>query len=242
MIQDWMLERYRLGELTAAQKAEVEKALEADEALRARLQSLEADTQATLDRYKARAVGIEVRRRAAEVRPSRSLVPALAFSFGLVLAVAGSVALLHRPDDIRLKGELGDPALHIYRQTSGSPERLEPGAKVRPHDRVQVEVELAGERSLVVVSIDAVGHATLHYPLNGDTVAPAGFKALPQAFELDESPGFERFFLVTSKQPMDSGVVYQAAERLARGPVARTASLALPFASTQRSLLLDKAP
>jgi hypothetical protein len=241
MIQDWMLERYRLGELTAAQKAEVEKALAEDAQLRAKLEALETDTNITLERYKPRAVGIEVRQRAAsDDAPRRSLVPALALSFGLVLAVSGAVALQHRPDDIIIKG---DTALRIYRHTGGQPERLEDGAKVRPHDVVQVEVELADERSLVVVSIDGAGHATLHHPSNGgDTAAPPGFKALPGAFELDEAPGFERFFLVTSNRPLDAGAVYQAAQRLARDPGARTVTLALPFAATQRSLLLDKAP
>jgi anti-sigma factor RsiW len=244
MNYDLMLERYRLGELSGAERAELERALAADAALKARLDALGADSRATLERLTPRAVAAEVERRLAKQQerpPARSLVPALALSFALVLVIAAGLLLSNSPDDIVLKGER-DPALRVFRQTVGAPERLFDGAKVRARDRVQVAFDLAGERALVVVSIDGAGRATLHFPADGNSVAPANLRALPEAFELDDAPGFERFFLVTSINALDARAVLEAAQRLAARPDARTASLTVPTGSTQRSLLLEKVP
>jgi anti-sigma factor RsiW len=243
MNDDFKLERYRLGELSGAERAELERALAVDGALKARLDALEADSRATLQQFTPRAVAAEVERRLSKEQPppARSLMPALALSFGLVLVIAAGLRLSRSSDDIVFKGER-DPALRIFRQTAGAPERLFDGAKVRAHDRVQVAFDLAGELALVVVSIDGAGRATLHFPSDGNSFAPPNLRALPEAFELDDAPGFERFFLVTSVNAIDAHAVLAAAQRLAARPDARTASLTVPPGSTQRSLLLEKVP
>lgn len=242
MIQDWMLERYRLNELAPAERAEVDRALAADPQVRARLDALEADSQETLIRFTPRAVATEVQRRSSAPRPERRAffpVPALALAAVVLLGVV-TVVLTRRPpvDDILVKG--AGPTLRVFRQTAAEPQRLFDGAKVRAHERVQVSFDLAGQRSLVVVSIDGAGGATLHFPTDGSSVAPAGFKALPESFELDEAPGYERFFLVTANQPLDAAEILQKAQALARQPDARTAPLPLPESLTQRSLMLLK--
>lgn len=233
MIADWMLERYRLGELNAADQAKVTAALAADEALRARLAGLDADDAATLAAHPPSRVAARVTRSAVPEKkqsPRIWLVPTFALAAAITV---GIVALRAEPvDDIRFKG---DPALRLFRLAGKDPERLADGAKVKPHDVVQVAFELSGAPHFVIVSVDGAGHATLHWPLNGDTAAAPGLKALPQAFELDDAPGFERFFLVTSNQPLAVPEVLAAAER-----ASRSAPLELPASAAQRSVLLDK--
>jgi hypothetical protein len=114
---------------------------------------------------------------------------------------------------------------------------LSDGAQVKPHDVVQVAFDLQGAPHAVVVSVDGAGNATLHWPAPGtnDTRTPAGFKALPQSFELDEAPGFERFFLVTSQTPLSPPALLDAARR-----AAREGSLVVPPGADSRSLLLVK--
>jgi hypothetical protein len=239
VIPDWKLERYRLNELGASEVAEVQAALEVDAAVKARLEALAADDAAALAAHPAARVAARVNGTRAVVspasRPGRAWLLAPAFAAALAAAVVAA-PLLDRPgpgDDIRLKG-LG-PSLRVFRLTNAEPERLDEGARVRARDVVQVAFELAGAPHLVVVSVDGRGHATLHWPQDGNTQAPAGFKALPQSFELDDAPHFERFFLVTSDLPLAPESVRSAAEA-----AARDGGLALPGSVTTRSLVLEK--
>jgi hypothetical protein len=65
--------------------------------------------------------------------------------------------------------------------------------------------------------------------------------ALPHAYELDDAPGFERFFLVTCARAFSVQPVLDAAHAVARGATARTAPLALPSELEQSSVTLEKA-
>ena len=68
----------------------------------------------------------------------------------------------------------------------------------------------AGKRYGVVASCDARGAVTLHLPETpGQAVALAkdGERALAHAYELDDSPGFERFVFVTADVPFDTELV-----------------------------------
>jgi hypothetical protein len=80
-------------------------------------------------------------------------------------------------------------------------ELLAAGARVRKGDTLQLGYVAAGRRFGVIASIDARGTVTLHLP---ETPGPAaalerdGERALAHAFELDDSPGFERFVFVAA--------------------------------------------
>jgi hypothetical protein len=85
---------------------------------------------------------------------------------------------------------------------------------------VQIAYQAAGRRYGVVVSIDGRGRVTRHLPRTGDRAAPLRAGApvpLPEAYRLDDAPGFERFFLVTSDAPFSVELVVRAAERLYGG-------------------------
>jgi hypothetical protein len=87
---------------------------------------------------------------------------------------------------------------------------------------------------------------TVHFPSGAATAGglePKGETLLPFAYELDDAPGFERFFLVTSREPFPVEVVVGAAERLAAEPErARLAPLELPGKLEQSSIVLSKGP
>jgi hypothetical protein len=64
---------------------------------------------------------------------------------------------------------------------------------------------------------------------------------LPSAYELDDAPGFERFFLVSSSRPFELQDVEKAVRALASRPVAaETERLALPPGVNQFSIVLKK--
>ncbi|MFT3835885.1 MAG: ActD-like protein [Myxococcaceae bacterium] len=240
MIADWMLERYRLGELGASEKAQVEQSLAADPSLRERLAALDADSKQTLQKFPPASFAAEVNRRAERapiktVKSSRPVILISAFALAASLAVA---VFVKPPPDILVKGSA---TLRVFKQTAKGPERVFDHGLVHPHDVVQVGFETGGPDELVVVSIDGSGHVTLHYPLNGNPKLDPGMKELPQSFELDDAPGFERFFMVTGKG-LSADQTMDAARSLAIRPDANTAPLSLPSGLIQQSVRLDKVP
>ena len=245
MISDWKIERYRLGEASAADKKQIEDALvKGDVAVGARLKEFDTDDSVTLHDHPAHVVAAKVNA-AVTRRPTsggrafpRWVFPLAAALPVLALVAVGTYAILTMPiatmsTDVRLKGD--GPALRIFRMAGDQPERMTNGAHVKPNDVVQVAFETGGAAHLVIVSVDGAHHTTLHWPLDGNSAVPQGLKAVPQAFELDNAPGFERFFLVTAASPISATDVMKAAEAMSR-----RGDLQLPQGFTQKSLLLEK--
>lgn len=151
-------------------------------------------------------------------------------------------------DGIRLKG--AESRLVIHRKaadTGDGAERLSEGQVVEEGDVLQVSYIAAGATHGVIVSIDGRGVVTQHFPSPGSPPAAAhleqgGAIPLASAYELDDAPDFERFFIVTgAAADVDVEAIVQAAETLARTPAkARGGALDLPPALDQRAFLLRK--
>lgn len=110
------------------------------------------------------------------------------------------VALVEPLDDgIRTKG--GAPhrlRLHL-RRADGGVVSLRDGDTVPKAAVLQVSLANGPLLWAAVVSVDGAGQATLHLPEVGDSAAHLDEEvAAPHSFQLDESPGFERFFLIAS--------------------------------------------
>lgn len=139
------------------------------------------------------------------------------------------------------------PHLEIDRNVAGRVDRLATGAHVGTGDIIQVSYMAAGNRFGVVVSVDGRGGVTLHHPATPHDVPRVrarGETPLPYAFELDDAPGFERFFFVTGPRvSLDPALVVEAAHALvSSGPGAAWADpLPLPAELGQSSFLLRKA-
>lgn len=145
---------------------------------------------------------------------------------------------------VRVKGGVG-AHLVVDRKTAEGHERLVQGDAVVAGELVQLSYVPAGAEQGVIVSIDGAGVATLHFPSNVDaepTLAEGSEVPLDHAYELDEAPSFERFFIVTREGEAPSvAEVLKAAEALAGSPEARTAELGLAGEGWQQEdLLLEK--
>lgn len=150
-------------------------------------------------------------------------------------------------EQTRLKG--GAAHLVLYRQTTGGAERLRDNDRSRRGDVLQIGYVGDGSRYGVIVSLDGRGTVTVHYPAGAATAGasaaslePKGETLLSFAYELDDAPGFERFFLVSSERPFSVETVVAAARELAgaAGAAARTARLSLPGSLKQTGLTLRK--
>ncbi len=240
-ILDIQLERYRLGELPAADRQAIDARLAGDEALRARLSLLEQSDREIAERYPAREMAAAIRQRVSAleheehrstVRSRTWLVPATVVATCMcVMAVAA--ALLYRqpaPEDTTIKGG-GEPSLVVHRRVGESSEELTRAALVRPGDEIRVGYRASGHSYGAILSIDGRGNLTQHLPRTGDRAAllqPSGTVLLDFAYELDDAPRWEAFYFVTSDAPFDLEPVRRAIRQAAGDGRVSPGSLAVP--------------
>jgi hypothetical protein len=216
-VPDWLLERLAHDDLPSAEAARVRAALAAEPQGAARLAALADSDREILRTLPPKVVAAAVKQRlAANPSPAHNARGWSVALSGLALGAAGLVAVFAGVigprgetnegtaiEEITLKGDL-KPQLIVYRKEGDSEDRLSTGTAVRPRDVVQLAYVAAGRRYGVILSFDARGTVTLHLPeVTGPAAAltPNGKIALPHAFELDDSPGFERFVLVLANHP-----------------------------------------
>jgi hypothetical protein len=229
-VPDWLLERLARGELPAAEATRVRARLEA-RGETARLQALELSDQEILRDHPPGAVAAEVHRRARQPAPRILTWRSGVFS-GLALGAAGLAVLFAmnrpgRPLDGPAPGALGEPTeviiekgskphLALYRKADKRSVQLPDGALTRRGDLLQLSYVAAGRRYGMIASVDAGNNVSLHLPASaGPAVRLEAGKeiALPTAFELDATPGFERFVFVTADVPFDTAAVVAALKR-----------------------------
>lgn len=159
-------------------------------------------------------------------------------------------------DTIVAKGTAPTSSVRAYRQGATQIEPLQSGATVRSGDLLQLALVPGKARHGVLFSIDGRGGVTLHFPAReGDSTqltqasSPQSEHSevrLPQAFRLDDAPGFERFFLLLVDEAHRDSLrvteVLDKARRLAADPSrAQTGSVPdLPPFVEQTSLIVRK--
>jgi hypothetical protein len=246
---DWLVERLALGELDQLAADDVRRRLAAEgRDADAEVAALAASSREILEAHPPARVAAAVRARGR--RPSRGFLAALP----LVLAGAAALALLAKPakydttdrspalEDTIFKGST-EPVLGVYRHRDGGDERLGDGAPAAPGDLVQLTYRAGNQRFGALLSVDGRGQVTMHWPEGAATagrLSEKGEVRLPSAYELDDAPAFERFFLVTSDAPFPIAAVVDAARALAAKPHAARAPLPLPASLRQASLTLAK--
>jgi hypothetical protein len=251
-VSDLMLEQYNLRELSPGQEKLVQAELERDEVLRGRLAAIRKSDEEIRSSYPAERIVPLLRERALRggaggQRRVRRL-PTLAWA-GPVAAMALVLflfPLVSRPsDETRLKGIA--PHLLVFRKTTAGAEELRPGSVARRGDVLQLSYAAGDARYGVIFSVDGRGTLTWHVPAGyggGPRSAPPldakGPVVLPSAYELDDAPGFERFFLVYASRPFDVSEVEPVARALSRRPAGDRGVLTLPRGLGQFSLLVKK--
>jgi len=260
-VPDLALEQYRLHELPPDAAAAIERRLAAEPELRHRLDALDRSDVEIRGQYpedwlagRVRARVIERGAQLAKRVPSRArwMMPiALATAATmLILAIPSAVKRLQVSTpgapgsalDDRIKGS---PELAVYRKIAEGSEKLADGAAAHPGDLIRLGYRAAGRGYGVILSIDGRGGVTLHLPPNGGTAAAldrhGNAVLLDRAYELDDAPGWERFYFVTADAPFAADEVVDAARRAAAAnPVSPPATLKVPHGFAQTSFTLNK--
>lgn len=231
-VSDWLLERFVAGDLPPAEAGDLGARIAVTGA-QERIAEIESSNRTILTAHPPAAVMAEVRRRVAAVEGdaiSNRRRRKLPFAFsGLLLGATAGFALFFvlrtspepggsmtgsttvTDETIILKGLR--PHLVIYKKTPSKPIPLDGASRVRAGDVLQVAYVSAGRRYGVVASVDGRGNITLHLPERqgqAPRLAERGAATLPHSFELDDSPGFERFVFVTADTPFSTSAVTEA--------------------------------
>jgi hypothetical protein len=269
-LPDLILEQYALGELSKSETARVESLLAAEPALRERLDTIRRSDEEILEEAPPAEIAAAIWRRMLASgnpvdRSARAGVPAdgakagrfrpaAAFAFPAAAAVlvlvgavmARGILLPSQGEGIRAKG--GSPAIFVYRKSPSGPLALADGAAASAGDLLQIKYSAGGARYGAIASLDGKGSLTWHLP-SGSAVSGAraprleeGGAALASAYELDDAPSFERFFILSSKDSFDLSLAASALRDLAGSGRADTGSPKLPAGLEYKSLLLRKTP
>ncbi len=260
-VSDWELEQYLLDELEGERRAFVEEQLRQDSEVKERLEALKVSNAELLETFPPRIAAASIRERfekgsKKKVRQSSWLTAALPVGAAALLAVFvvfsgdfigngphSDEVFQQNGETIYTKGL--EPHLTLYRKTpDATPVKLEENQVVSEGDVLQLGYVAAGARFGMIFSVDGRGVVTLHFPreANGSlALNTKGKTLLPFSYELDDAPLFERFFLVTSKEPFDPTTVMNSARKQAMDlDASRTQPLDLPEGMSQMSFLLRK--
>lgn len=209
-ISDYQLERYLLREGTDDELADLDRRLADDPELAQRLAALERSNEELHRRYPPEWMRgqIELKLKRAPGRRAKRTwsgyrlwaVPAVA----LILAVVAVPTLLDDQETAevpatRIKGGEQEPRLLVFRKLASGAERLQDGALAQSGDLVRLAYRSGGLQYGAILSVDGRGTVTQHLPATGAEAVPlAAQDTLDVAYELDDAPRWERFYLVAA--------------------------------------------
>lgn len=247
-IPEWLLERYLIGELPDNKLKEIENYLNKDPELKAKLEMLKKADKDILSKYPPKSITSKIiSRYKKEIRVKKITIRAKPILFKHILYPASAFALVvvlfffilpirkgninpliinDSPDITRSKGipdvNAGKPHLIVHRKTNNTIEQLKTGERAKEGDLLQLAYVAAEESYGVIISIDGSGTVTLHFPDNKSKSTALKQKKkilLPNAYELDNAPEFERFFFITSSSNINVKEILESAKALANDPL-----------------------
>jgi len=260
-IKAWELERYLLGELPTRRIKEIEKFAQEDPELKKDIEQLQQSNQSILGQYPSESMVPQILRRYEEETERKKaektarpfvlkrliyVAPVLAAALIMLFVVFQNNGTV--PADTRIKGleniDMTKTQIIIYRKKGDEAEILKDGDLANAGDLMQIAYVPAGKTFGVIFSIDGNGVVTLHYPenINSSTILKQEKTVLlSTAYELDDAPGFERFFFVTATTEINVQKILKQAKVLADSPDAAKKEIsALPETYSQFSILLRK--
>jgi anti-sigma-K factor RskA len=271
IINDFVLERYVLGELPGKRARKIKKWMKTDARLREKVEEIKKSNQEILTQYPPGFVAPKImsrhnsntRHEIEEItRPKpvffkRILYASPAFAAALLIILVlfplrkGDITSPTdhtQQDDILVKGvkeiDMSKPQLLVHRKRNDRIELLKNGDRGKAGDLLQLAYIAAKQSHGVILSIDGNGSVTLHFPdKENDPTSLVQDKEilLPNAIELDNAPGFERFFFITSNVEINTAEILKKARILANNPDrAKKENMDLPENVNQYSIIIIK--
>jgi hypothetical protein len=261
IISEYYLERYSLGELPAEEAEEIGQMAAANPEIQAALENIESSNREILALYPPPMVKATLSIQLTEKqKKSFPLKRVLAISSAAVVLLTIILVLpltkkkpgIIDPDSIQdvtlIKGipkvDLSITQLLVYRKMQDQVEMLADGDHARAGDLLQLAYVATEEPYGMIFSIDGRGLVTLHFPEDSRESTKLELNtqlSLPNAIELDDAPGFERFIFLTSRTPIDVEAILKKLKGLTEYPEqAKHIDLDLPGNLKQYSFLILK--
>lgn len=258
-IPDLYLEQFVFNELSQSKRDEIAELLKDDKTLAKRIENIRVSNtkfneKNTLSLSISR---IEIKEQESKIKQTPQLAQwqyaSISSVFLIILLFTipqeNDISIKHinntineSNDTIRLKGIT--PELHIFRKTIDNIELISSQQDVKENDILQIRYQGAGYQYGIIFSIDGAGELTLHYPNSASDntdIEPQGDIALPFAYQLNNAPEFERFFLVTSNKKLNIQDIITQGKSIASHKDRNIATLDLSNNYYQTSILLSKA-
>lgn len=260
-IRTWKIERYLLGELPPSSMEEISRLIRENPELQKEIHHLKQAHAELLNQNPPETMLPGIQKRYEEIKrrtKTRKKVKPIAMRWLLYGAPVLASALLllfvmllkdgTSPGTTRIKGEdaidFTKTQVIIYEKRGDKIKLLGNGDQAKAGDLLQLAYVPGGKTHGVIFSIDGNGVVTLHYPESdsNSTMLEQGTKhPLSSAYQLDDAPDFERFFLITAMTEIDVSNVLNKAAKLACSPEsAKCANLELPKSYHQFSILIKK--
>jgi len=268
-IPDIVLERYVLGELNAGEMNRISTLAGNNARIEQRIKEIISSNRKILNEYPPERMASLIRARQRQQHGQitekqettgflfRPLTIGGFAAVCTVLLAAVFVVPLFLPsqpvtteteqEHTRIKGSdvhSDQPSLTIFKKNGDRAQILKTGTTVTAHDIIQIQYFAAKYTYGIIFSIDGRGNVTLHFPNRhdaSDALIQGKRVFLNTSFELDDAPGFERFFFITARSPLDIHTVLTKAAALAKNAdSARTGLLELSREYRQTTLILLK--
>lgn len=215
-ISELQLEKYLLGESDPAAKKIIESSIKKSPELKKRLRVLQNSDKTILQEYDSAFTASQIKQRAESGNKAfnkgktgifkKAAIPSAAIAASLLLfiffdpfyTVSPVKKITDQVEVTRIKGD--ETKIYLYRKNKSDIEILSDKSKAWTNDLLQIGYFTAKECYGIIVSVDGRGTVTLHYPKPGKNyvMMTAGKNVLlDSAYELDDAPAFEKFFLIT---------------------------------------------
>ncbi len=225
-VPGYLLERYLLRELPPGEMVAIEQKLTADSTLTERLCALQDDNEEQALSYPVAWMAGQIEHKAAQLKPKKRrsagyrlwAMPMVAVAVALAVVVLPTLRQDSEEFVTRIKGDRG-PALLVFRQSEDGPQHLPDSSLAYLGDLVQLVYRSGGRSYGAIFSLDGRFSLTRHLPVEGgQAVALVAGRAdtLAFAYELDDAPRWERFYLITAEKPFALEEIERLLRQLAR--------------------------
>lgn len=227
-----LLEQYLLDELKPAKKAELERLIAHSPELQTELDALKANNKTILELYPPTQIVATIKERAKEranmisTNRFQIILPKIGMALMIPLMVFASYRFIRSTstpihninpmskhhEHINIKGEYG---IKVIRKDGNHQRVLSSNAIAHEGDLIQLKYITRSGKFGLLLSLDGNGEVTVHIPADGTSNLKGKRQGVaPRSYELDDAPDFERFFMITSNNPIDIDLVKSSLKEL----------------------------
>jgi len=223
-IPDIVLEQYILGELPSDKMKDIKSLLRSDDSLRKRIELIEKSNNDFRKKYSFEKTGIPAALSAGKKKKDLYhyrkifIFPSAAVAIAACTLIFIKVMPIFETIDnsVIIKGNTEN--LFLYRKNGNQADFLKNGDTAKKDDIVQIAYQIPKERNCIIFSIDGNSGVTLHYSSSGNSIqdnSKTGKTFVPESYQLDDAPYYERFFMITSDAEIRRDEILSRAKKFA---------------------------